>query len=292
MAYVRVKKIKGIPYLYLQTSFRENGQVKTKHVKYIGGDGKYVVPKLNSKQRQVAGARLDKRSNKRIAQDIKTKSDLVYDDPKKWIKTGKNKSDLRNWDTPDIEKYRQRYVNIFNPMKEELSSVFKKEKIEGRVKTLISVVKKLKKKNVGSEYTQDDFEDIIGTRVTFDNEKDLKKAVVVMRKNFNVKDEEDYISNPKFGYRSYHFTVVKNGLPVEVQFRTNNMTKWADWNHDRLYDNVEETRKRLGDKGFKEAQKYSLEMSEYYAKKDKGFKNIKEPVVPKIVKEKLGGGME
>lgn len=36
MAYLRTKWIKGYPYLYLQESYRENGKVKTRTVKYIG----------------------------------------------------------------------------------------------------------------------------------------------------------------------------------------------------------------------------------------------------------------
>lgn len=36
MAYIRVKWISGSPYLYLQESYRENGKVKTRTVKYIG----------------------------------------------------------------------------------------------------------------------------------------------------------------------------------------------------------------------------------------------------------------
>jgi hypothetical protein len=36
MSYIRSKTIKGNQYLYEQESYRENGSVKTRHIKYIG----------------------------------------------------------------------------------------------------------------------------------------------------------------------------------------------------------------------------------------------------------------
>src|SRR5215213_5219958 len=39
MSYLRVKWIKGYPYLYEQASYRVGKQVKTKHIRYIGRYG-------------------------------------------------------------------------------------------------------------------------------------------------------------------------------------------------------------------------------------------------------------
>ena len=153
------------------------------------------------------------------------------------------------------------------------------------------MIKKLKKKNVNEKFTQHNFEDIIGTRLTFKNEKELKKGIKVIRKNFKIREEEDYITKPKGGYRSFHFTIENKGKPIELQFRTPNQTKWADWMHDRLYDNVEKTKKKIGKKGFSIATKYAEKMSKYYEKLDKGIKAIK-PKTPEVVKNKLGGGMK
>ncbi len=140
----------------------------------------------------------------------------------------------------------------------------------GRVKTLESIVKKLKKKNANAPFTQNNMEDIIGMRLTFDKPTDILNAAGEIKHNFKVTQDEDYITHPKDGYRSYHLTVEHDGKPAEIQLRTPNQTKWADWMHDTFYDHPAETKAKLGEDGFKRAKEYALAMSEYYAKLDRG----------------------
>lgn len=289
MAFVRTKYIKGNPYLYLQESERDGDQVISKHIRYIGkGElGTTTVEERNI----IYGSLHDERSNKSIAQDMQQNAKKVYDDPKDWDKTGKNISDLRGWDTTDIKEYREDYARIYYTTEFKLRKTFPKESHSGRIKTLPSMVKKLKKKNVKEPFTHKDFGDIVGTRITFKNTSELKKGVIKVKKNYKVLDTENYVDNPKEGYRSYHFTLEEEGKPIELQLRTENQTRWADWTHDRLYDNISKTKERVGEKGYREAREYSINMSNYYDKLDRGEKAVK-PETPDVVKNKMGGGIE
>ena len=313
MAYIRTKIIKGKPYTYLQESKRVGKNVVTMHVRYIAqgrketkekfltevtnkdnfdsDDNPKHKKKLGTTNNLIYGSLHDKRSNEKIAKDISKNAKETFNKPNQWEETGKSKSDLQGWDTHHIKTHRKKFVNVFKPTKKQLKKQFPNAKFSGRLKTLSSMIKKLKKKNVNEKFTQHNFEDIIGTRLTFKNEKELKKGIKVIRKNFKIREEEDYITKPKGGYRSFHFTIENKGKPIELQFRTPNQTKWADWMHDRLYDNVEKTKKKIGKKGFSIATKYAEKMSKYYEKLDKGIKAIK-PKTPEVVKNKLGGGMK
>jgi hypothetical protein len=61
MAYTRIKNIKGNDYLYIQESYRENGNVKTRHLGYLGRAG---IPLGTTRIRNK-----DKETNKRLEQN-------------------------------------------------------------------------------------------------------------------------------------------------------------------------------------------------------------------------------
>lgn len=236
----------------------------------------------------VYGATHDPRSNVRIAEDMQTNEPIVAT-PQAW---DPDLNDLLGWDTVNIREHHEKFYPAFHDVQQILEELFAREKVEGRVKTLTSVVKKLKKKNIGGEaFTHLNLEDIAGLRVTFKNLGDILPGVEKIHRNLNVIQDEDYITQPKSGYRSYHLTVKHNGYPVEIQLRTPNMTKWADWQHDRIYDNIEDTKRRIGEKGLREVQAYALAMSGYYELLDKGLPATLPPVPPVVVYQ-LGGGME
>jgi len=66
--------------------------------------------------------------------------------------------------------------------------------------------------------------------------KEVGEVTSYVRKNYDVIDEDNYIQKSKGGYRSMHFTVQdKNGLKSEIQVRTPNQDKWANWAHDNFY---------------------------------------------------------
>ena len=64
---------------------------------------------------------------------------------------------------------------------------------------------------------------MIGTTIIVDNQQDLESLKDrVERGEFGqVLDFDNYYENPKAGYRAYHFIVDAEGVPTEVQLKTN-----------------------------------------------------------------------
>lgn len=216
----------------------------------------------------VYGATHDTRSNADIVRDMRTNEPLVQS-VTDWVPM---KNDLPGWDTTDIKRYQEGFQKNYPHILKVVEAATDGGKLTGRVKTLESVVKKLKKKNLGGqEFTQYNMEDIIGLRLTLDNNKDILSAAEAIKAKFPILKDEDYITHPQSsGYRSYHLTAMIDGKPVEIQLRTRNQTKWADAQHETFYDNPAETKAKLGEEGYQQAKEHLLKMGEYFAKLDSG----------------------
>ena len=118
-----------------------------------------------------------------------------------------------------IREYRQ--AGLYSPI----------EQVDGRVKTLSSILEKANKKGIPVEEAVDRIEDIAGIRLTCQFVEDITKVsdIIRSRRDMAVVDEVDYITNrKKSGYRSYHMIVnyevqtiygIKR-IPVEIQIRT------------------------------------------------------------------------
>lgn len=114
--------------------------------------------------------------------------------------------------------------------------------------------------------------DIIGTRVTVDTVEQEREVAEALIEEYgkqgrlmegNTKYYIDMDPEKSGGYRGIHLTVYDDaGLPVEVQIRTPEQTKWADWSHDDIYK---------GDlKENVAATSYSKAVSEVIAKRETG----------------------
>lgn len=136
------------------------------------------------------------------------------------------------------------------------------EAVEGRVKSIRSILDKLDKKNIPDKDLETKIEDIAGVRVLCKFVEDIDKVVNIVRErnNFDLKinEERDYISNiKKSGYRSYHILISyplamgseKREVRAEIQIRTITMNFWAGIEHSLRYKyrNVmpEDLQKRL-----------------------------------------------
>ena len=129
-----------------------------------------------------------------------------------------------------------------------LSEVPPIESVEGRVKSVMSIIDKAKRKNIPADRIEDDIEDIAGIRIICRFIDDISRVVSVLRErdglDLEVLQERDYIRNIKpSGYRSYHMIV---GYPVitalgrkivqcEIQVRTLAMNFWAVIEHSLKY---------------------------------------------------------
>ena len=120
--------------------------------------------------------------------------------------------------------------------------------IEHRIKTLDSIVEKLRRR--GLALTVDNIyahvQDVAGIRVICNYLEDIKylRRLLTRSESFRVLREVDYILEPKeSGYRSLHLVVevpvvISEGtvnLPVEIQLRTIAMDMWASLEHELRY---------------------------------------------------------
>jgi putative GTP pyrophosphokinase len=122
------------------------------------------------------------------------------------------------------------------------------EQVDGRVKSIASIIEKADKRRIPVEKVFDTLEDIAGIRVICKFVEDITKVVelIRLRASYDMKiiQEEDYVTNTKkSGYRSYHLTVSypivtstgKHELKCEIQIRTLAMNFWATIEHSLRY---------------------------------------------------------
>lgn len=138
----------------------------------------------------------------------------------------------------DILKQEFRYINSYNPI----------EHVSSRLKTLESIVNKVKRKKCGLniDSIKENIQDIAGIRITCSFISDIYEVskMLVNQNDIKVLKCKDYIKNPKpNGYKSLHLVLeipvfmsdrVEN-VPVEVQIRTIAMDFWASLEHKIYY---------------------------------------------------------
>ena len=120
------------------------------------------------------------------------------------------------------------------------------EQVEGRVKTISSILDKCHKKKIDLEDIEEKIIDLAGIRIICQFVEDIDKVVEIIRnrQDMEVAQERDYIREMKSsGYRSYHMLVyytveTLNGpkkLRMEIQIRTMAMNFWATVEHSLQY---------------------------------------------------------
>ena len=130
------------------------------------------------------------------------------------------------------------FKNKYNPV----------EHMKSRLKTEKSIIDKLNKK--GYEVTTKNMishvHDIIGIRIVCSFLEDVYDIVDIIKssKQFKIKEEKDYIKNPKStGYMSYHLIVLVpiylnetvEHVEAEIKIRTSAMDFWASIDHKVQY---------------------------------------------------------
>jgi ppGpp synthetase/RelA/SpoT-type nucleotidyltranferase len=157
-------------------------------------------------------------------------------------------------------------------------------KVKGRIKALPSAIGKLVKKPAYG--TLDKLQDGTGMRVISKTADDVLENVKRIKQKYEVVSEDDYVSKPKDGYRSYHMIVRdEDGLEKEVQVRTANQDVWADWSHDIYKPKTPEQKKAIQDFG-EELDAYAADMSTYFATVDSG-KSADRPDCPPVIRKSL-----
>lgn len=119
--------------------------------------------------------------------------------------------------------------NIVHDVKECISKADIKADISGRVKHFFSIYKKM----VNQNKTLDQIYDIFAVRIIVDSVKDCYAALGIIHEEYTPIPGrfKDYIAMPKSNkYQSLHTTLVsKSGQPFEIQIRTYDMHKTAEY---------------------------------------------------------------
>ncbi|MCK6256763.1 GTP pyrophosphokinase family protein [Fictibacillus sp. KIGAM418] len=156
-----------------------------------------------------------------------------------------------DWETL-LAPYKQAVDELkvkFRGIREQFQKTTKQSPIEfvtGRVKPINSILNKAWQKNIPFEKIEEEIQDIAGLRIMCQFTDDIKKVTDMLRnrKDFEIVEERDYITNKKpSGYRSYHLVIRypvqtlegEKPLLAEVQIRTLAMNFWATIEHSLNY---------------------------------------------------------
>lgn len=161
-------------------------------------------------------------------------------------------------DIDNIEEVMLKYTYALETLKTDLGILIKDyefrnhyypvEHIKTRIKTKESAIKKLEKKGykITLENLTNHVHDMIGVRIVCSFVSDVYRIVELIKnsKQFYIKEEKDYISDPKeTGYISYHLIVlvpiflenIEELIEAEIQIRTIAMDFWASLDHKIQY---------------------------------------------------------
>lgn len=120
------------------------------------------------------------------------------------------------------------------------------EQVDGRVKTISSILDKMQRKKINVNDVEAELEDIAGIRLICQFVEDIERVVEIIenRSDMEIKSCKDYISHSKdSGYRSFHVIIYyevntiygKKRLQAEIQIRTLAMNFWATVEHSLQY---------------------------------------------------------
>jgi len=126
------------------------------------------------------------------------------------------------------EERRTMVEGIVNEIREKLAEAGVKAKVEGRPKHFFSIYKKM----VGKEKELDEIYDLHAVRVLVDEVFDCYQVMGILHEIYiSIPGRfKDYISVPKpNNYQSLHTGLLKDGEPFEVQIRTHEMHRVAEY---------------------------------------------------------------
>ena len=120
------------------------------------------------------------------------------------------------------------------------------ELVDGRVKSISSILEKVQKKHISLDDIETQIDDIAGIRIICQFIEDIYTVADLIRKRTDMKvvEELDYVKNTKAsGYRSYHMVIQyrietihgPKDIFAEIQIRTLAMNFWATIEHSLQY---------------------------------------------------------
>jgi GTP pyrophosphokinase len=124
--------------------------------------------------------------------------------------------------------YKDKEKEIIKHCKKFLKEAHIKGETSNRTKSIYSIHNKIKKKNILLSQVLD----MIGIRFILENKNDCYKlmALISSRNHTLTNKIKDYITIPKKNnYQSIHLTIIYDGIPVEIQIRTKEMHRFAEY---------------------------------------------------------------
>ncbi len=127
---------------------------------------------------------------------------------------------------------RESFVNeIAQTLETELNKAGIKAEVSGRPKHIYSICKKMEKySSLGKDF--DDVHDLFAFRILVGTPSDCYRSLGIVHGLWHPLPEEfnDFIANPKDnGYQSLHTAVLCRGVPLEIQIRTYEMHRVAEY---------------------------------------------------------------
>lgn len=127
---------------------------------------------------------------------------------------------------------RDQYVDALGVVKDNLAKIGHKitggkAQIKARVKTPYSTIQKLR------VWALPKLKDMAGARLTFPDYAGVEKAVIRIFREMEIVEGtfKNLYERPEGGYRAYHVVVLQDGMPIEIQVKTERMAKIADYAH-------------------------------------------------------------
>ena len=118
---------------------------------------------------------------------------------------------------------------IESSIKEKLNEYELNSQVSGRIKHLYGIFKKMKTQSK----SLDQVLDVYAFKITTNSVMDCYKALGILHNSFKPIEGrfKDYIAIPKSNsYQSIHTGIITfDGLPIEVQIRTNDMDELAEY---------------------------------------------------------------
>ena len=162
----------------------------------------------------------------------------------------------------------KKHASTFQAIKNDITILSQNPvDVQGRVKTLESVLGKLERKKHYADATQ--LQDISGFRVIHNTVADVRRTVAAIKDKYEVVTEDDYLETPQGAYRSYHLIVRHGGLQKEIQVRTARQDVFANWAHESYKPHTPVQIAAMRDHE-PEITEYSKTASTYYWAQDTG----------------------
>lgn len=117
-------------------------------------------------------------------------------------------------------------VSVNNSLRYYLDKGNFRGTVTQRLKRLTTILKKLTDHE--SQMNLSRMRDIGGCRIVTISRDDVYNIAGYLKAKMPVTDERDYIKTPReSGYRALHLIIERNGMPIEVQIRSEPMHEWA-----------------------------------------------------------------